>query len=95
MATKRKKKPARKAPARKAPARKKPAKKKSARKAPARKTSARRSARRNDLIEGIGELAELVAGRLEERSLLVGRARKPAPKSSTRAKGATKAKAKK
>ena len=95
MATRRKKKPARKAPARKAPARKRPAKKKPARKAPARKRSATRSQRRNDLIEGIGELAELVAARLEERSLLAARASKPAAKKSTRAKGATKPKAKK
>ena len=95
MATKRKKKPARKAPARKAPARKRPAKKKPARKAPARKTSAKRSQRRNDLIEGIGELAELVAARLEERSIRAARATKPATKKSTRAKGATKPKAKK
>ncbi len=95
MATRSKKKPARKAPARKAPARKRPAKKKPARKAPARKTSAKRSARRNDLIEGIGELAELVAARLEERSIRAARATKPATKKSTRAKGATKPKAKK
>jgi hypothetical protein len=59
MATKSKKKPAKKA----------------TRKAPVKTTPTKRSPRRKELIEGIGELADLVAERLEQRSLHAARAK--------------------
>ena len=79
MATKSKKKPAKKA----------------TRKAPVKTTPTKRSPRRKELIEGIGELADLVAERLEQRSLRAARAKTSAAKRSAGAKSATKPKAKK